>query len=79
MSNLKKDFEKMSGVDIDETAEKAKDYAVNAAKKAGDEAKRYASKGAKQVAHSVSKNPLKSLGIAAAAGAVLGFILRRKK
>lgn len=79
MSNLKKDFENLSGVDVDETTQKAKDYAVSTAKKVGGEAKKYAEKGAKQVAHSVSKNPLKAVGIAAAAGAILGFLFRRKK
>lgn len=59
--------------------EELKDFVTNKAQHLSQDAKKYSAQGAKKVADSVKKQPLKAIGIAAAVGAVLGFFFRRKK
>jgi len=44
----------------------------------GTEIKKYSAKGVESTAETVSEHPLKSVGIAAACGFVLGYLIGRK-
>lgn len=64
---------------VTDKAEEIKEFVTEKAAQVGHDIKKYSAQGTKKVVNSVKKEPLKAVGIAAAVGAVFGFIFRHKK
>jgi ElaB/YqjD/DUF883 family membrane-anchored ribosome-binding protein len=59
--------------------EEVKEFVSEKAGHVAHDVKKYSAEGGKKVADTVKKQPLKAIGIAAAVGAVFGFIFRHKR
>lgn len=65
--------------ELKEKAADLKEFVTDKAQDLTEDVKKYSAQGTKKVAETVKKQPLKAVGVAAAVGAVLGFLFRRRK